>query len=193
MRSRTCASRCASTRPRRIFRPSTTNWGTTSTSAPTRTSPCCSATARTRRFTRRSAARLLSVTRVLVKIGPLDRAPDTSHDIGLCCRGPRRSFLPFGLVIDQWRWDVQRKIPTSTTTGRGGSGASCQGVAPPSAMAKLLRSAPNACAGQLLVTPLLPRRHPAVQFHRELAKVTDCQAGCAVLDLRRQAGGRQIR
>jgi peptidyl-dipeptidase A len=51
----------------------------------------------------------LSVTPdYLVKIGLLNHAPDTSKDIGLLLRKAleKIAFLPFGLVIDQWRWKV---------------------------------------------------------------------------------------
>jgi peptidyl-dipeptidase A len=44
----------------------------------------------------------------LVKIGLLDKAPDPSKDLGLMLRKAleKIAFLPFGLVIDQWRWKV---------------------------------------------------------------------------------------
>jgi peptidyl-dipeptidase A len=51
----------------------------------------------------------LSVTpEYLVKIGLLDKAPDTSRDIGLLMHKAleKIAFLPFGLLIDQWRWKV---------------------------------------------------------------------------------------
>jgi peptidyl-dipeptidase A len=51
----------------------------------------------------------LSVTpEYLVKIGLLDKAPDASKDIGLLLHRAleKIAFLPFGLVIDQWRWKV---------------------------------------------------------------------------------------
>jgi peptidyl-dipeptidase A len=51
----------------------------------------------------------LSITpEYLVKLGLLDRAPDTSKDIGLLLHKAleKIAFLPFGLVIDQWRWKV---------------------------------------------------------------------------------------
>jgi peptidyl-dipeptidase A len=51
----------------------------------------------------------LSITpEYLVKIGLLDKAPDTSKDIGLLLHRAleKVAFLPFGLVIDQWRWKV---------------------------------------------------------------------------------------
>jgi peptidyl-dipeptidase A len=51
----------------------------------------------------------LSVTpEYLVKLGLLDKAPDASGDIGLLLEKAleKIAFLPFGLVIDQWRWKV---------------------------------------------------------------------------------------
>ena len=51
----------------------------------------------------------LSITpEYLVKIGLLDKAPDASQDIGLLLKRAldKIAFLPFGLVIDQWRWKV---------------------------------------------------------------------------------------
>jgi peptidyl-dipeptidase A len=51
----------------------------------------------------------LSVTpEYLVRIGLLDRAPDASRDIGLLMSRAldKIAFLPFGLLIDQWRWKV---------------------------------------------------------------------------------------
>ncbi len=51
----------------------------------------------------------LSVTpEYLVKIGLLDKAPDASADTGLLLRGAleKLAFLPFGLLVDQWRWQV---------------------------------------------------------------------------------------
>ena len=51
----------------------------------------------------------LSVTpEYLVKLGLLEKAPDTSKDIGLLLHRAleKVAFLPFGLLIDQWRWKV---------------------------------------------------------------------------------------
>lgn len=51
----------------------------------------------------------LSVTPgYLVEIGLLDEEPDTSADVALLLRTAldKVAFLPFGLVIDQWRWKV---------------------------------------------------------------------------------------
>src|SRR5437867_5423779 len=51
----------------------------------------------------------LSVTpEYLAKIGLIDKAPDASRDIGLLLDKAleKIAFLPFGLLIDQWRWKV---------------------------------------------------------------------------------------
>ena len=51
----------------------------------------------------------LSVTpEYLVKIGLLDKAPSASGDTELLLRAAleRLAFLPFGLLVDQWRWQV---------------------------------------------------------------------------------------
>jgi len=51
----------------------------------------------------------LSVTpEYLVKLGFLPKGPDASKDIGLLLNKAleKIAFLPFGLMIDQWRWKV---------------------------------------------------------------------------------------
>jgi peptidyl-dipeptidase A len=51
----------------------------------------------------------LSVTpRYLVRVGLLDKEPDASKDTGLLLKKAleKIAFLPFGLLIDQWRWKV---------------------------------------------------------------------------------------
>lgn len=51
----------------------------------------------------------LSVTpEYLVRIGLLDKAPPESRDLGLLLHRAldKVAFLPFGLLIDQWRWKV---------------------------------------------------------------------------------------
>lgn len=51
----------------------------------------------------------LSITpEYLQQIGLLDEVPDTSGDIGLLMRQAldKVAFLPFGLMVDQWRWRV---------------------------------------------------------------------------------------
>ena len=51
----------------------------------------------------------LSITpEYLVRVGLLDRAPDADSDIGLLLLRAldKVAFLPFGLLVDQWRWQV---------------------------------------------------------------------------------------
>jgi peptidyl-dipeptidase A len=51
----------------------------------------------------------LSVTPdYLARIGLLDKAPPATDDIPLLLRAAleRLAFLPFGLIVDQWRWQV---------------------------------------------------------------------------------------
>jgi len=51
----------------------------------------------------------LSITpEYLVQVGLLDEAPDTSGDVALLMRMAldKVAFLPFGLLVDQWRWKV---------------------------------------------------------------------------------------
>lgn len=51
----------------------------------------------------------LSITpEYLVKVGLLPKAPDASRDVGLLLQQAlaKIAFLPFGLLIDQWRWQV---------------------------------------------------------------------------------------
>jgi peptidyl-dipeptidase A len=51
----------------------------------------------------------LSITpEYLAQIGLLDEVPDASGDLGLLMKQAllRVAFLPFGLLVDQWRWKV---------------------------------------------------------------------------------------
>src|SRR3546814_9008437 len=60
----------------------------------------------------------LSITpEYLVQIGLLDRAkvPSADKDIGLLLRQAmdKVAFLPFGLLVDKWRWGVRSEEHTS--------------------------------------------------------------------------------
>ena len=51
----------------------------------------------------------LSITpEYLARIGLLDKVPDASGDLGLLMKKAldQIAFLPFGLMVDQWRWQV---------------------------------------------------------------------------------------
>jgi peptidyl-dipeptidase A len=80
----------------------------------------------------------LSVTpEYLVRIGLLDKAPDASRDIGLLMSRAldKVAFLPFGLLIDQWRWKVfSGEIkPEEYNKAWWDLRLKYQGIAPPSA------------------------------------------------------------
>jgi peptidyl-dipeptidase A len=77
----------------------------------------------------------LSITpEYLVKIGFLDKAPDVSKDIGLLLNKAleKLAFLPFGLVVDQWRWKVfsGEITPANYNAGWWDLRTRYQGVAP---------------------------------------------------------------
>jgi peptidyl-dipeptidase A len=80
----------------------------------------------------------LSITpEYLVQIGLLDRAqvPDASKDIGLLLRQAmdKVAFLPFGLLIDRWRWQVFSGAikPADYEKAWNDMRLQYQGVAPP--------------------------------------------------------------
>jgi peptidyl-dipeptidase A len=79
----------------------------------------------------------LSVTpEYLVKIGLLDKAPDTSRDLGLLMTKAleKIAFLPFGLLVDEWRWKVfaGEVKPADYNKAWWDLRLKYQGVAPPS-------------------------------------------------------------
>jgi len=78
----------------------------------------------------------LSVTPdYLQEIGLLDEVPDLSADLGLLMNRAldKVAFLPFGLLVDQWRWQVfSGEIPPEGyNQGWWDLRAKYQGVAPP--------------------------------------------------------------
>jgi peptidyl-dipeptidase A len=78
----------------------------------------------------------LSVTpEYLVKIGLIGQAPDASGDTGLLLQQAlaKIAFLPFGLLVDQWRWQVFSGQITPANYNRGwwALRLKYQGVAPP--------------------------------------------------------------
>ena len=78
----------------------------------------------------------LSVTPdYLVRVGLLDRAPDPSRDLGLLLQMAleKVAFLPFGYLIDRWRWDVfsGATAPTDYNAGWWELRRKYQGIAPP--------------------------------------------------------------
>ena len=125
----------------------------------------------------------LSVTpEYLVKIGLLDKAPDASADTALLLRAAleRLAFLPFGLLVDQWRWQVfsGKTTPADYNQAWWELKLRYQGVAPPSPRgeeffdpgAKYHVPANTPYARYFLAQVL------QFQFHRALAKAAGCTA-----------------
>jgi peptidyl-dipeptidase A len=123
----------------------------------------------------------LSVTpEYLVKIGLLDKAPDTSRDIGLLMTRAleKIGFLPFGLLIDQWRWKVFSGEITPATYNKAWWDLKLkyQGVVPPSPRGEELFD-PGAKYHVPDNTPYTRYFLAAIlqfQFHRALAKTAGC-------------------
>jgi peptidyl-dipeptidase A len=123
----------------------------------------------------------LSVTpEYLVKIGLLGQAPDPSRDIGLLLRNAldKISFLPFGLLIDQWRWKVFAGGITPAQYNRAwwDLRLNYQGVAPPSARGEEFFD-PAAKYHVPDNTPYTRYFLAAIlqfQFHRAMAKAAGC-------------------
>jgi peptidyl-dipeptidase A len=123
----------------------------------------------------------LSVTpEYLVKIGLIDRAPDASGDIPLLLSRAleKLAFLPFGLVIDQWRWrvfDGQVK-PDQYNTAWWDLRQKYQGVNAPTTRGEEFFD-PGAKYHVPNNTPYARYFLAAVlqfQFHRALAKTAGC-------------------
>jgi peptidyl-dipeptidase A len=125
----------------------------------------------------------LSVTpEYLVKLGFINKAPDASKDIGLLLHRAleKVAFLPFGLMIDEWRWKVfSGEIPPDKyNQGWWELRQKYQGIAPASAR------------GEEFFDPGAKYHVPAnvpymryflsyilqFQFHRALAQAAGCPA-----------------
>ena len=125
----------------------------------------------------------LSVTpEYLVRIGLLDKAPDTSADTSLLLRAAleRLAFLPFGLVVDAWRWQVFSGQTTPANYNRAWWDLKrrYQGVAPVSARGEEFFD-PGAKYHVPANTPYSRYFLAQVlqfQFHRALAKAAGCTA-----------------
>lgn len=123
----------------------------------------------------------LSVTpEYLVKVGLIDKAPDASGDIGLLLRTAleRLAFLPFGLVVDSWRWQVFSGQVTPDNYNRAWweLRERYQGVRPASARGDELFD-PGAKYHIPANTPYARYFLAAVlqfQFHRALAQASGC-------------------
>jgi peptidyl-dipeptidase A len=123
----------------------------------------------------------LSVTpEYLVKIGLLDKAPDPARDIGLLLHKAldKIAFLPFGLLIDQWRWKVfSGEIPPEKYNETWWQlREKYQGVAPPVARSEAdfdpgakYHVAANVPYMRYFLADILQ-----FQFHRALSQAAGC-------------------
>jgi peptidyl-dipeptidase A len=123
----------------------------------------------------------LSVTpEYLVEIGLLDRAPDASGDIGLLLARAleKIAFLPFGLVIDQWRWDVFSGAipPGEYNAGWWDRRLRYQGVAPvtPRGEEFFDPGAKYHVPANYSYTRYFLAHILQFQFHRELSEIAGC-------------------
>jgi peptidyl-dipeptidase A len=143
----------------------------------------------------------LSVTpEYLVKIGLLDKAPDASRDIGLLMARAleKVAFLPFGLLIDQWRWKVfSGEIkPADYNRSWWDLRLKYQGVAPPSARGEEFfdPGAKYHVPDNTPYTRYFLAHILQFQFHRAMAKTAGCTAPlhrCSVYESRDVGKGLQ--
>ena len=123
----------------------------------------------------------LSVTpEYLVKIKMIKQAPDDSGDIPLLLSRAleKLSFLPFGLIIDQWRWSVfnGQVKPDAYNTAWWDLRTKYQGIAAPTKRGEEFFD-PGAKYHVPNNTPYARYFLAAVlqfQFHRALAKTAGC-------------------
>jgi peptidyl-dipeptidase A len=123
----------------------------------------------------------LSVTpEYLKRIGLLPTVPDSSKDIGLLLYKAleKVAFLPFGLMIDKWRWQVfSGQIPPDQYNQSWWKlGLEYQGVAPPVARSEAdfdpgakYHVPSNTPYARYFLADILQ-----FQFHRALSKVAGC-------------------
>jgi peptidyl-dipeptidase A len=125
----------------------------------------------------------LSITpEYLVKLGFIKQAPDASKDIGLLLNKAldKVAFLPFGLMIDEWRWKVfsGEITPENYNKAWWDLRLKYQGIAPP-----VTRSEADFDPGAKYHVPAdVPYMRYFLadilqfQFHRALAKAAGCPA-----------------
>jgi peptidyl-dipeptidase A len=141
----------------------------------------------------------LSVTpEYLVRIGLLDKAPPASSDIGLLLARAldKVAFLPFGLLIDQWRWQVfaGQVTPDHYNETWWALSLKYQGIAPPSARGEAFFD-PGAKYHVASNTPYMRYFLATIlqfQFHRALTREAGCTGPlnrCSIYD-NKKAGAR---
>ena len=141
----------------------------------------------------------LSITpEYLVKLGLLAKEPDESKDIGLLLRKAldKIAFLPFGLVIDAWRWKVfsGEVAPENYNRVWWELRQKYQGIAPPVARSEKdfdpgakYHVAANVPYMRYFLADILQ-----FQFHRALARTAGCKTAlnrCSIYG-NKEAGAR---
>lgn len=123
----------------------------------------------------------LSITpEYLMKIGLIDRVPDASRDTGLLMSRAleKVAFLPFGLLIDQWRWGVfDGSIPPAEYNSKWWAlRLKYQGVAPTSPRGEEFfdPGAKYHVPANYSYTRYFLAAILQFQFHRELSKISGC-------------------
>jgi peptidyl-dipeptidase A len=123
----------------------------------------------------------LSITpEYLVKLGFIGKAPDASKDIGLLLNRAleKVAFLPFGLMIDQWRWKVfsGEVPPDKYNEAWWALRLKYQGIAPPVARGEkdFDAGAKYHVAANVPYTRYFLSFLLQFQFHRALTQVAGC-------------------
>ncbi len=124
----------------------------------------------------------LSITpEYLVKIGFLKKPSDPSKDVGLLMQRAleKVAFLPFGLLIDQWRWKVfSGEIPPEQLNATWWElREKYQGIAPPVARSEqdFDPGAKYHVPANVPYTRYFLAHILQFQFHRGLAKAAGCE------------------
>ena len=136
----------------------------------------------------------LSVTpEYLVKVGLLPSAPDASGDIGLLLQQAlaKVAFLPFGLLVDQWRWQVfsGQVTPANYNAAWWALRLKYQGVAPPDARGENFfdPGAKYHVPGNTPYARYFLAHILQFQFHRALSQAAGCQTPlhrCSIFESR---------
>jgi peptidyl-dipeptidase A len=144
----------------------------------------------------------LSITpEYLKKVGLLEQTPDVSKDTGLLMKRAleKVAFLPFGLLIDQWRWKVfsGEITPENFNKTWWELKNKYQGVAPPDARteADFDPGAKYHVASNVPYTRYFLAHVLQFQFHRALAQAAGCKEPlhrCSIYD-NKAAGAKLIR
>ena len=125
----------------------------------------------------------LSVTpEYLVKVGLIDKAPDASGDTGLLLQQAlaKIAFLPFGLLVDQWRWQVfsGQVTPANYNQAWWALRLKYQGVAAPEARGETFfdPGAKYHVPGNTPYARYFLAHILQFQFHRALSQAAGCTA-----------------